>query len=58
MDKLELIIGNKKYSSWSMRPWLALKVKGVAFTETLSLFDIPNNSAISSRSRQPKKSRC
>lgn len=29
-----LIIGNKNYSSWSLRPWLLLKVKGIAFTET------------------------
>lgn len=34
MDKLELIIGNKAYSSWSLRPWLALKQTGAAFTET------------------------
>jgi glutathione S-transferase len=34
MDKFELVIGNKAYSSWSLRPWLALKHAGVAFTET------------------------
>jgi glutathione S-transferase len=34
MDKLELVIGNKAYSSWSLRPWLALKHVGAAFTET------------------------
>ncbi|MEJ0023059.1 MAG: glutathione S-transferase family protein [Alphaproteobacteria bacterium] len=28
-----LYIGNKNYSSWSMRPWLALKWAGVAFKE-------------------------
>src|SRR5689334_2748737 len=28
-----LHIGNKNYSSWSMRPWLALKWGGVAFEE-------------------------
>ena len=32
---LQLIIGNKNYSSWSFRPWLALKVAGIAFDETL-----------------------
>lgn len=32
---LRLIIGNKNYSSWSFRPWLALKVAGIAFDETL-----------------------
>ncbi len=32
---LHLIIGNKNYSSWSFRPWLALKVAGIAFDETV-----------------------
>lgn len=32
---LRLIIGNKNYSSWSMRPWIAMKVAGIAFEETL-----------------------
>jgi glutathione S-transferase len=30
---LTLVIGNKNVSSWSMRPWLALREKGVAFEE-------------------------
>ena len=30
---LTLIIGNKNYSSWSMRPWIAMKVAGIAFEE-------------------------
>jgi glutathione S-transferase len=30
---LKLLIGNKNYSSWSMRPWLALKAAGIAFEE-------------------------
>ena len=30
---LTLIIGNKNYSSWSLRPWLAMKVAGIAFEE-------------------------
>ena len=30
-----LIIGNKNYSSWSLRPWLAMKVGGIAFDETV-----------------------
>src|SRR5271155_2365255 len=32
---MHLIIGNKNYSSWSFRPWLAMKVAGIAFEETL-----------------------
>jgi glutathione S-transferase len=34
LDKFELIIGNKAYSSWSLRPWLALKHADADFTET------------------------
>ena len=33
MTERTLIIGNKNYSSWSLRPWLALKQAGVDFTE-------------------------
>jgi glutathione S-transferase len=32
---MELVIGTKKWSSWSMRPWLVLKRLGVDFTETM-----------------------
>ena len=32
---MELIIGDKVWSTWSMRPWLALKHAGAPFTETL-----------------------
>ena len=32
---LHLIIGNKNYSSWSFRPWFAMKVAGIAFQETV-----------------------
>ena len=32
---LHLIVGNKNYSSWSFRPWLAMKVVGIAFQETV-----------------------
>ena len=32
---LHLVIGNKNYSSWSFRPWLAMKVAGIAFEETV-----------------------
>lgn len=28
-----LVIGNKNYSSWSLRPWIAMKVLGVPFQE-------------------------
>lgn len=32
---MHLIIGNKLYSSWSLRPWILMKAKGFAFTETV-----------------------
>ncbi len=32
---LRLIIGNKNYSSWSLRPWIAMKTAGIAFEETV-----------------------
>jgi glutathione S-transferase len=30
---LKLVIGNKNYSSWSMRPWLALRANDITFEE-------------------------
>lgn len=30
---LTLVIGNKNYSSWSLRPWLVMKVAGLQFDE-------------------------
>jgi glutathione S-transferase len=32
---MEIIVGTKVWSSWSMRPWLALKRTGAPFTETV-----------------------
>jgi glutathione S-transferase len=32
---LQLIIGNKNYSSWSLRPWIAMKVAAIPFEETV-----------------------
>jgi glutathione S-transferase len=36
---LELAIGNKNYSSWSMRPWVLLTQAGIPFTERMLRFD-------------------
>jgi glutathione S-transferase len=36
---LKLHIGNKNYSSWSMRPWVLLKQAGIAFEEVMVRFD-------------------
>ena len=32
---LKLVIGNKNYSSWSFRPWIAMKVAGIAFDDVV-----------------------
>ena len=36
---LKLIIGNKNYSSWSLRPWIAMTAKGIAFDDVVIPFD-------------------
>jgi glutathione S-transferase len=36
---LTLYIGNKNYSSWSFRPWIAMKVAGIAFEEVVISLD-------------------
>jgi glutathione S-transferase len=42
MADLTLYIGNKNYSSWSLRPWLVLKEAGLAFDEVLIPLDALN----------------
>ncbi|MCG5484532.1 MULTISPECIES: glutathione S-transferase family protein [Sinorhizobium] len=39
MTKLVLYVGNKNYSSWSMRPWLALTACGIPFEDVVIPFD-------------------
>jgi glutathione S-transferase len=46
---LHLVIGNKNYSSWSMRPWFAMKVAGIAFDETVISLDASDFKARVSR---------
>jgi glutathione S-transferase len=36
---LQLVIGNKNYSSWSMRPWVLMREFGIAFDEIKLRFD-------------------
>jgi glutathione S-transferase len=38
---LNLVIANKNYSSWSMRPWVAMTAFGIPFTETRILLGQP-----------------
>lgn len=42
---LKLIIGNKNYSSWSMRPWVAMKAFNIPFEEVTVLLQQPDSSA-------------
>src|SRR3954452_17100946 len=42
---LKIVVGNKKYSSWSLRPWLVLKHAGVPFEETVVALDMPDTDA-------------
>ncbi len=36
---IQLYIGNKNYSSWSMRPWVLLRQAGIGFEEVMVRFD-------------------
>ncbi|WOD17824.1 glutathione S-transferase family protein [Paraburkholderia kirstenboschensis] len=42
---MKLLIGDKNYSSWSMRPWLLFKHFGIAFDEVLIHLDQPGTNA-------------
>jgi glutathione S-transferase len=45
MSRLHLIIGNKNYSSWSLRVWIAMTMAGLSFTETVIALDQPGTKA-------------
>jgi glutathione S-transferase len=42
---LKIVVGNKKYSSWSLRGWLALKLSGAPFEEVVVALDMPDTEA-------------
>lgn len=42
-QELELVIGNMNLSSWSLRPWLALRATGYPFRERKILLDRPDS---------------
>lgn len=46
MADLTIVVGSKNYSSWSLRPWLALKQTGAAFEEVLIHLDDPDKVAL------------
>jgi glutathione S-transferase len=41
MAPLTLVIGNKNYSSWSLRAWLLMKHVGITFEEIVIVLDTP-----------------
>lgn len=45
MADLHLVIGNKAYSSWSLRPWIAMKAAGLVFRETVVALQQPDTAA-------------
>ncbi|WP_099867355.1 glutathione S-transferase family protein [Pararhizobium haloflavum] len=45
MAQLTLHIANKNYSSWSFRPWIAMRVAKIEFVENLVPFDFPSGNA-------------
>lgn len=42
---MKLIIGNKRYSSWSLRPWVLMKHFNIPFEEILIKLDMPDTTA-------------
>jgi len=42
---MQLVIGNKNYSSWSMRPWVLMKQLGIPFEEVNLRLDLEEGSA-------------
>lgn len=43
---LKLIVGNKNYSSWSLRPWIAMKAAVIPFEEQVVSLDAPDFKAV------------
>jgi glutathione S-transferase len=41
MAEFTLVVGNKNYSSWSMRGWLMARIAGIEFDETVIPLDRP-----------------
>jgi len=45
MSEFTLIIGNKNYSSWSLRPWMLLQHLGLEFDEVQIALSLPDTQA-------------
>ena len=57
VEELLLTMGNKNYSSWSLRPWILMKHLGLPFAERVLPLDTPEFArqvaAVSPTSRVP-----
>ena len=53
MSKMTLYVGNKTYSSWSMRAWLVLRAAGLAFDEVVIPMNGPGTATRAIRDRSP-----
>ncbi|MEJ8854566.1 glutathione S-transferase family protein [Variovorax robiniae] len=49
----QLYVGNKNYSSWSMRPWVLMKQAGIAFEEVMVKFDSFGEDSVFKRTMLP-----
>lgn len=45
MAEFTVVIGNKNYSSWSLRGWLMAKIAGIEFEEVVIPLDLPETQA-------------
>ena len=45
MADFTLVIGNKNYSSWSLRGWLMARIAGIDFEEVMVPLDLPDTAA-------------
>jgi len=45
MAEFTLVIGNKNYSSWSLRGWLMARIAGIEFDEVMVPLDLPDTAA-------------
>jgi glutathione S-transferase len=45
MADFTLVIGNKNYSSWSLRGWLMARIAGIEFEEIMVPLDLPDTAA-------------
>ncbi len=52
MAEFTLVIGNKNYSSWSLRGWLMAKIAGIDFEEIVIPLDLPETQ-VSVRKHSP-----